>query len=70
MLTPLPLELCDQNSMLHSASIKDLEEYKKNALKILRKNDQYATAKVVEDLFTNEILARKIEDILPEYIGV
>lgn len=70
MLTPLPLYLYDKNSMLRSASIEDLEEYKKNALKILRKNDQYATAKIVEDLFVSEISMRKIRDNLPEYIGV
>lgn len=33
-------------------TIEDIREYKKNAVEILRKHDQYATAKAVEEAFT------------------
>ena len=33
-------------------TIEDIREYKKNAFEILRKHDQYATAKAVEEAFT------------------
>lgn len=32
-------------------TIEDIEEYKKNAIEILRKNSQYATAKATEEAF-------------------
>lgn len=32
-------------------TIEDIREYKKNAIEILRKHDQYATAKAVEEAF-------------------
>ena len=32
-------------------TIKDIEEYEKNAVEILRKHDQYATARAVERAF-------------------
>ena len=32
-------------------TIEDIKEYKKNAVEILRKHDQYATAKAVEEAF-------------------
>lgn len=32
-------------------AIEDIKEYKKNAVEILRKHDQYATAKAVEEAF-------------------
>ena len=32
-------------------TIKDIEEYKKNAIEILRENHQYATAKATEEAF-------------------
>ena len=48
--------------MLLSASVEDLKDYKKNALKYLKKNDQYATAKVVEELFDMEIFQREVTE--------
>lgn len=68
MLKPLPTNLCD--SMLYKATIEDLKVYKDNALKILRENSQYATAKIVEELFDQQIMFKELEDILPEHIGV
>ena len=63
--------------MLSSASIEDLEEYKKNACKILRNQTQYATARIVEELIDQEIMNRKIieewnkiSEQFPEYIGM
>lgn len=32
-------------------TIEDIKEYKKNAIEILRKNSQYATAKATEEAF-------------------
>lgn len=49
-----------KNTMLSKASIKDLEEYKKNACEILRNKTQYATAKIVEELIDQEIEIKKI----------
>lgn len=43
-------------------TVEDLEEYKKNASKILRKSDQHTTAKLVEDLFDEKIALIKIAD--------
>lgn len=60
--------------MLLSVSVEDLKEYKKNALKYLKKNDQYATAEVVEELFDMEIFQREVTEewnnIFPEMCGV
>lgn len=51
MITPPVIQgLTNGNTMLSSASIEDLEEYKKNACKILRSQTQCATAKIVEEL--------------------
>ena len=43
--------------------IKDIKLYKRNAIKVLRDNTQYATAKAVETVFDKRI-PRK-----PEYYG-
>lgn len=32
-------------------TIEDIKEYKKNAIEVLRKNSQYATAKATEEAF-------------------
>ena len=51
MITPSVMQgLTNENTMLSSVSIEDLEEYKKNACKILRSQTQCATAKIVEEL--------------------
>lgn len=61
MITPPIIQgLINENTMLSSASIEDLEEYKKNACKILRSQTQCATAKIVEELINQEIMNRKI----------
>lgn len=61
MITPPVMQgLTNENTMLSSASIEDLEECKKNACKILRSQTQYATAKIVEELIDQEIMTRKI----------
>lgn len=78
MITPpLMQELTNENTMLSSTSIEDLEEYKKNACKILRSQTQYATAKIVEELIDQEIMNRKIIEKMnktyeqfPEYVGM
>ena len=78
MITPPVVQsLTNENTMLSSASIEDLEEYKKNACKILRGQTQYATAKIVEELIDQEIMNRKIiekwnkiYEQFPEHIGV
>lgn len=56
---------------------EDLEEYKKNACKILRSQTQCATAKIVEELINQEIMNRriieewdKIYEQFPEYVGM
>lgn len=49
-----------KNTMLSKASIEDLEEYKKNACKILRNKTQFAEAKIVEELIDQEIEIKKI----------
>ena len=65
-----PTPVCE---MLLSASVEDLKEYKKNALKYLKKNDQYATARIVEELFDVEIFQREVTEewnsIFPEKCG-
>lgn len=59
--------------MLLSASVEDLKEYKKNALRYLKESNQYATAKIVEELFDLEIFQRKVcemyNNIFPEKVG-
>ena len=32
-------------------TVEDIQEYKRNAIEILRKNSQYATAKATEEAF-------------------
>lgn len=78
MITPPAIQrLTNENIMLTSASIEDLEEYKKNACKILRSQTQCATAKIVEGLINQEIMNRriieewdKIYEQFPEYVGM
>lgn len=78
MITPPAIQrLTNENTMLTSASIEDLEEYKKNACKILRSQTQRATAKIVEGLINQEIMNRriieewdKIYEQFPEYVGM
>lgn len=41
-------------------TIEDIKEYKKNAVEILRKNSQYATAKATEDAFSALIILDQI----------
>ena len=67
----------NKNMMLPNSSIEDLKEYKRNACELLRKHDQYATAKIIEELIDQEIMSRKIieewnkvSEILPKYVGV
>lgn len=61
MITPPIIQSSkNENTMLSNASIEDLEEYKKNACKILKSQTQYATAKIVEELINQEIMNRKI----------
>lgn len=61
MITPSVMQgLTNENTMLSSVSIEDLEEYKKNACKILRSQTQCATAKIVEELIDQEIMNRRI----------
>lgn len=78
MITPPAIQrLTNENTMLTSASIEDLEEYKKNACKILRSQTQCATAKIVEGLINQKIMNRriieewdKIYEQFPEYVGM
>ena len=78
MITPSVIQnLTNENTMLSGASIEDLEEYKKNACKILRCQMQYAIAKIVEELINQEIMNRKIieewnkiYEQFPEYVGM
>ena len=60
IIPPVIQSLTNENTMLSSASVEDLEEYKKNACKILRNQTQCATAKIVEELIDQEIMNRKI----------
>lgn len=41
-------------------TIEDIREYNKNAINILKRNDQYATAKAVEQAFTSLIVLEQI----------
>lgn len=78
MITPPVIQsLTNESTMLASASVEDLEEYKKYACKILRSQTQYATAKIVEELINQEIMNRriieewdKIYEQFPEYVGM
>lgn len=77
IIPPVIQSLTNENTMLSSASAEDLEEYKKNACKILRNKTQCATAKIVEELIDQEIMNRKIIEEwnkiykqFPEYVGV
>lgn len=78
MIAPQVIQnLTNENTMLASASIEDLEEYKKNACKILRSQTQCATAKIVEELINQEIMNRKIieewnkiYEQFPKYVGM
>ncbi|RHQ81959.1 hypothetical protein DWX91_15130 [Clostridium sp. AF22-10] len=78
MITPPAIQrLTNENTMLTSASIEDLEEYKKNACKILRSQTRCATAKIVEELINQETMNRriieewnKIYKQFPEYVGM
>ena len=54
-----PVPVC---GMLLSASAEDLKEYQENALKYIKSNNQYATAKIVEDLFDQEIFQREVTE--------
>ena len=44
-------------------TIEDIEEYKKNAIEILRKNSQYATAKATEKAFDTLIWFEKALEV-------
>ena len=78
MITPPVIRgLTNKNTILSSASIEDLQEYKKNACKILRSQTQCATVKIVEELIDQEIMNRKIieewnkiYEQFPEHVGV
>lgn len=48
---------------MNNMTIKDIEEYKRNAIEILRENSQYATAKVTEEAFDLLIEQKKTIDI-------
>lgn len=50
-------------------TVEDLKEYKKNANKILTQNSQYATAKVVEELFEKAIYEEQLVDRLNEVLN-
>lgn len=54
-------------------TIEDIKEYKKNAIEILKKNSQYATAKATEEAFNlliwfEETKAKLLEDFKYEPI--
>lgn len=44
-------------------TIKDIEEYKRNAIEILRENHQYATAKATEEAFDTLIWFEKALEV-------
>ena len=48
---------------MDNMTIEDIEEYKRNAIEILRKNSQYATAKVTEEAFDLLIWFEKTIDV-------
>lgn len=45
-------------------TIEDIKEYKRNAIEILRKNSQYATAKATEEAFNTLIWVEKALSII------
>ena len=45
--------------------LEDMEEYKRNAINVLRQNGQYATAKVTEIAFDTMITLYKVENKIP-----
>ena len=47
-------------------TIEDIKEYKRNAIEILRKNSQYATAKATEEAFDLLIWQEEIKEKLKE----
>lgn len=54
-------------------TIEDIKEYKKNAIEILKKNSQYATAKATKEAFNlliwfEETKAKLLEDFKYEPI--
>lgn len=59
-LHKIPQELIYESTVLSNASIKDLEEYKKNVCEILANKMEYTIAKIVEELIDQEIKERKI----------
>lgn len=48
-------------------TIEDLKEYKRNAIEILEKNSQYATAKATEEAFDLLIWYEGIKKDLEKY---
>lgn len=79
MISPLQINIDNKNKnmILSNALIEDLKEYKRNACELLRKHNQYATAKIIEELIDQEIMSRKIieewnktSEIFPEYVGI
>ena len=47
-------------------TIENIKEFKRNAIEILRKNSQYATAKATETAFDLLIWTKEIEEKLEE----
>lgn len=47
---------------MNNMTIEDIEEYKKNAIEILEKNSQYATARATEKAFDTLIWFEKTMD--------
>ena len=50
-------------------TVEDIKEYKKNAIEILRKNSQYATAKATEEAFDLLLWFEKTRQKLLEVFG-
>lgn len=48
-------------------TIEDIKEYKKNAIDILKKNSQYATAKATEEAFDLLIWFAETQEALMSY---
>ena len=49
--------------------IEDLKEFKRNALEILRRNSQYATATATEEAFDILIDLTKIQEKMDKYLN-
>ena len=49
-----------------SMTIEDIKEYKRNAVEILKKNDQYATAKATEQAFDLLLWYENIKEKIKE----